>query len=282
MQTTNPPDSVRPYPSDALFNRSARLLGASGMARLDQARVILFGVGGVGSWCAESLVRTGIGSLTLVDSDRVCVTNCNRQLQATCRTVGQVKVSAMRERLLDINPQAEVSALQGVYHADTADGFDLDAYDVVVDAIDSISSKILLLYRASQSRAAVFCSLGAALKVDPSRIRTAAFHDVKGCPLGSKLRKQMRRDGMLPLKPIPTVFSDEVLPNLGLNAACGSDACLCPRATQGPGDPSLLNHEWCSRKAVINGSLAHITGIFGLMLAGLIVQHLTSAAETGC
>lgn len=261
------------YGADALFNRTHRLLGRAAMEKLARLRVIIFGLGGVGSWCAESLVRSGVGSLDIVDSDRVCVTNINRQLQATCETVGQVKVEALRERLLSINPHAAIAAHQKIYDAATADDFALEEYDVVMDAIDSVSNKILLLHRASLSSAAVFSSLGAACKVDPTRIRTAEFMQVQGCPLGAKLRKQMRRTGMLPVKPVMAVYSDEVLENLGGKSACGSGTCLCPRGESGPGDASLVNHEWCSQKAIINGSLAHITAIFGFTLAGLVVQH---------
>lgn len=266
------------YPGRALFNRTERLVGTPAMQRLAAVRVLVLGVGGVGSWCAESLVRTGIGHVSIVDSDRVCVTNVNRQLQATCKTVGQVKVEALRNRLLDICPHADIVAHQKIYEVTTADDFDLDAFDVVVDAIDSVSNKILLLRRASESRAAVFCSLGAACKLDPTRIRAAEFMAVKGCPLGAKLRKQMRRTNMLPVKPVMTVYSDEVLENIGGAPACGSAECLCPQGEGGPGDATLVNHEWCSQKAVINGSVAHITAIFGFTLAGLVVQHIL--AET--
>lgn len=262
------------YSEKALFNRTERLVGAAAMERLAAARVVVLGVGGVGSWCAESLVRTGVGHVSLVDSDRVCVTNVNRQLQATCETIGRVKVDALRERLLEIAPGANIEAHQKIYEDATAGEFDFNAYDAVVDAIDSISNKVLLLHRASQSRAAVFCSLGAACKLDPTRIRTAEFMGVQGCPLGAKLRKQMRRTGQLPVKPVLTVYSDEVRENAGGAPACGSTQCLCPQGTVDAGDPALANHEWCSQKAIINGSVAHITGIFGLTLAGLVVQEI--------
>lgn len=259
---------------EAIFNRSTLLLGNACMDRLQRARVIIFGLGGVGSWCAESLVRTGVHDLTIVDSDRVCVTNINRQIQATCSTVGQVKTEALRSRLLDINPAARIQAIQKVYSRETEGDFDLDAYDFVVDAIDSLHCKARLLYHASRSRAKVFSAFGAACKLDPTKVRTDEFRQVKGCPLGSKLRKLMRRANMLPAKDVWVVYSDEVLPNAGQASACGTAACLCPRAASGPGEPALLNHEWCSQKAVINGSLAHITGIFGLTLAGLVIQRL--------
>lgn len=267
------------YPAKALCNRTERLVGAAAMQRLAEAKVIVFGVGGVGSWCAESLIRTGIGHVSLVDSDRVCITNVNRQLQATCATVGQVKVDALRNRLLEICPHAEVVAHQKIYQEATADDFALQDFDVVVDAIDSVTNKILLLYRASQSRAAVVSSLGAACKLDPTRIRTAEFMAVKGCPLGAVLRKQMRRTGKLPAKPVLTVYSDEVLGNAGGAPACGSTQCLCPQGEEGPGDADLVNHEWCSQKAIINGSVVHITAIFGFTLAGLVVQHVIGGVK---
>ncbi len=257
-----------------LFQRTELLLGADGMRAIHAARGILFGIGGVGSWCAESLVRTGVGHLTLVDSDRICVTNINRQLQATCATVGQVKTDALRARLLEINPRAEIVPVQRVFDAHSADAFRFDEHDFVVDAIDSLSAKALLISRASHSRAFVVASLGAAAKLDPTRVRVAEFWQTKGCPLGAMLRKRMRRQGLTTGRPVPTVYSDEVVGNAGEGAACGTADCLCPHAAGGPGDPELLRHEWCSRKAVINGSLAHMTGIFGLTLAGLVIQHL--------
>lgn len=262
----------------SLFNRTTLLLGNACMDRVHRARVIIFGLGGVGSWCAESLVRTGIRELTIVDSDRVCVTNINRQIQATCSTVGQVKTEALQARLLDINPSAPICAIQKIYDQNTAADFDLDAYDFVIDAIDSLHCKVHLLYNASRSRATVFSAFGAACKLDPAKVRTDEFRQVKGCPLGSKLRKLMRRANMLPEKDVWVVYSDEVLTNAGQASTCGTSACLCPRAVSGPGEPTLLNHEWCSRKAVINGSLAHITGIFGLTLAGLVIQRLYAEA----
>jgi tRNA A37 threonylcarbamoyladenosine dehydratase len=259
---------------EAIFNRATLLLGSTCMERINRARVIIFGLGGVGSWCAESLARTGIHDLTLVDSDRVCVTNINRQIQATCATIGQVKTEALRSRLLEINPAAQIHSIQKIYEQETETEFDLDAYDFVIDAIDSLNCKMRLLYNASRSHATVFSAFGAACKLDPTRVRTDEFRQVKGCPLGSKLRKLMRRANMLPEKEVVVVYSDEVLANAGQASACGSAACLCPRTTGGPGDPALLNHEWCSQKAVINGSLAHITGIFGLTLAGLVIQRI--------
>lgn len=256
----------------AIFRRTELLLGDELMERLSSKSVIIFGVGGVGSWCAESMVRSGIKHLTIVDSDRVCITNINRQLMATTKTVGQVKVDALKERLLTINPSAEITAMQQIFTAETAENFDLDSYDYIIDAIDSLKDKALLILLACQTKAKFFSSMGAALKLDPTRIKTAEFWKVQGDPLARAIRKRFKREGQYPKRKFQCVYSDELLENKGHNATCGTEQCMCPKAKNGPGDPSLLNHEWCSSKAQINGTLAHITAIFGFMLAGLVVQ----------
>ena len=268
----------------AIFRRSELLLGDEAMRLIAEKRVIIFGVGGVGSWCAESLIRSGIRKLTIVDSDRVCITNINRQLMATTKTVGQVKVDALKERLLSINPSAEITALQQIFTAETAESFELDTYDYIIDAIDSLKDKALLILMATKTKAKFFSSMGAALKLDPTRIKTAEFWKVQGDPLARALRKRFKRDGQYPKRKFQCVYSDELLENKGHNATCGTETsakrlsthgaqeCMCPKAKNGPGDPNLLNHEWCSSKAQINGTLSHITAIFGFMLAGLIIQ----------
>ncbi len=247
------------------------------MDRIAQKRVIIFGVGGVGSWCAESLIRSGIRQLTIVDSDRVCITNINRQLMATTKTVGHVKVEALKERLLTINPQAEITALQKIFTQETSASFDIDSYDYIIDAIDSLKDKALLILMACQSKARLFSSMGAALKMDPTRIRVTEFWKVKGDPLARALRKKFKSQGQFPKRKFQCVYSDELLTNRGHNATCGTEQCMCPKAKMGPGDPSLLNHEWCSSKAQINGTMAHVTAIFGFMLAGLVLQDVGNA-----
>lgn len=256
-----------------LFNRTELLVGHEIMDKISTIRVIIFGVGGVGSWCAESLIRSGIRHLTIVDSDRVCVTNINRQLMATTKTVGQVKVEVLKTRLLEINPKAEINALQQIYEAATADSFELDSYDYIIDAIDSLENKADLIRRATRTRATLFSSMGAALKLDPLKIQVAEFWKVKGCRLGAALRKKMKR-GERPAKKFKCVFSEELLENKGANSSCGTEKCLCPKAKNGPGDPDLVNHEWCSMKAQINGTMAHTTAMFGFTLAGLVMQDI--------
>ena len=227
-----------------IFRRAELLLGDEAMSRIAEKRVVIFGVGGVGSWCAESLVRSGIMKLTIVDSDRVSVTNINRQLMATTKTVGQVKVDALKERLLTINPSAEITALQQVFNADSASQFGLEEYDYIIDAIDSLKDKALLILLACQTKAKLFSSMGAALKLDPTRIKTAEFWKVTGDPLARALRNRFKRDKQFPKRKFQCVFSDELLEN------------------KMPIDPDDKG----------NGSIVHITAIFGFMLAGLVVQ----------
>ena len=238
---------------DAIFRRSELLLGDEAMERIAQKRVIIFGVGGVGSWCAESLVRSGIRQLTIVDSDRVCITNINRQLMATTKTVGQVKVEALKERLLSINPSAEITALQKIFSQETAEEFDLDSYDYIIDAIDSLKDKAALILLACRTKAKFFSSMGAALKLDPTRIKVTEFWKVEGDPLARAIRKKFKHQGQYPDKKFQVVYSDELLENRG---------CLTDEGEE----PSPFN------KPQTNGSLAHITAIFGFTLAGLVIQ----------
>ena len=259
----------------AIFRRTELLLGNEAVDHISKQRVIIFGVGGVGSWCAESLVRSGRRQLTIVVSDRVCITNINRQLMATTQTIGQVKVEALKERLLSINPSAEITALQKIFTEETAADFHIDEYDYIIDAIDSLKDKALLIEMACQTQAKFFSSMGAALKLDPTRIQVAEFWKVKGDPLARALRNRFKKQKRFPKRKFQCVFSDELLQNKGQNATCGTEQCMCPKAKSGPGDPSLLNHEWCSSKAQINGTLAHVTAIFGFILAGLVIQSAT-------
>lgn len=247
---------------DNIFDRTERLLGASKLNDISKARVILFGVGGVGSWCAEGLVRTGIKHLTIVDADKVCETNINRQLMATTKTIGEYKVEALKKRLLEINPEAEIEAIADVYNENTSDSFRLDTFDYIIDAIDSLKYKTLLIRTATRTKAKLFSSMGAALKLDPTRIKVAEFWKVKGCPLAAALRRKMKQEGR-PSKKFLCVYSDELLENKG-------DVYDTDESKRS----ALLNIENPSKKAQINGTLVHITSIFGFTLAGLVIQHI--------
>lgn len=270
--------------------RTELLLGLDNLGRIQQAKVLIFGVGGVGSWCAEALVRSGIRHITIVDSDRVCVTNCNRQLMATTKTIGQVKVEALRDRLLEINPDAEVVALQKIYDATTADSFHMEEYDFIIDAIDSLSEKADLILRATclPKHITLISSMGAALRTDPFMVRKAEFWKVNGDALARALRNKFKKQKLFPKRKFYCVYSEEQpMKNLGENHACGTGACLCPKAKllsgvrgtdtavyDAPGDQRLVEHEWCTSKAQINGSLCHITSIFGMSIAGMVINAL--------
>jgi len=270
--------------------RAELLLGNDNLARIQQAKVIIFGVGGVGSWCAESLVRSGIRHLTIVDSDRVCVTNCNRQLMATSKTIGQVKVDALRQRLLEINPDAEIVALQKIYNAENADSFHMEEFDFIIDAIDSLTEKADLILRATNlpKHITLISSMGAALRTDPFMVRKAEFWKVQGDALARAIRNKFKKNKTYPKRKFICVYSEEQpMKNLGENHACGTGGCLCPKAKllsgergtdtavyDAPGDQRLVEHEWCSSKAQINGSLCHITATFGMAISGLVINAL--------
>ena len=232
--------------------RTKLLMGDEGMERLSEVRVILFGVGGVGSWCAESLIRTGIRRLTIVDSDRVAVTNLNRQLMATRETIGQPKVEALQERLLTINPDAEITAIEDIFTDESVERFPLSKYDYIIDAIDSLRDKALLIRLATATDAKLFSSMGAALKMDPTRIRVAEFWKVTGDPLARALRNTFKRTKQFPAQKFLCVYSDELLQN----------------------KEKMELEENQFHKVHANGSLSHITAIFGMTLAGLVVQDV--------
>lgn len=247
------------------FDRSRLLLGDEVMDKIASARVIIFGVGGVGSWCAESLARTGLRHITLVDCDRVDVTNINRQMPALTDTVGEIKTDVVRDRILAINPDAEVVSIKEYYTEATASKFDFNEYDYVIDAIDSLKDKVLLIQRATASTAVFFSSMGAALKMDPTKISVAEFWKVSGCPLGAALRQRFRRSGEFPIKKFKCVYSPEIFRNRGT-----MEHIYDPSA--GGDDADTVN--LTARKAVINGTVAHTTAVFGFTLAGLVVQDL--------
>lgn len=241
--------------SAELFNRSQRLLGQDVMRRLKDARVIVFGVGGVGSWTAEALARTGVGHIDLVDADRVAVSNINRQAEANVATIGEVKVEAMRNLLLACNPGLDIHIYNMEYNSETADDFDLESYDFVVDAIDSLSAKALLILRAAAcSRPVLISSMGAALKLDPTKIAVAEFWKVEGCPLGAALRHRFRKASTFPRRKFKCVYSPELLKNRG--EAADTDSAMS------------------YNKKSVNGSLCHITAIFGMTIAGLIIRQI--------
>jgi len=253
-----------------IFKRTELLIGSENMQAITNQRVILFGVGGVGSWCAESLVRSGIQYLTIVDSDTICETNCNRQLHATSSTIGRLKTDVMRERLLDINPMATIIALNKTYTPFNSDEFELHNYDYIIDCIDSLSCKIDLIRKATKTKAVFFSSMGASLKVNPLQVKVAEFWKVRGCPFGSIIRKRIRK-GDLPAKKFLCVYSEEVLENKNTHILPESHLEMQPVFE------ADNEEQWQSKKAVINGTMVQVTAVFGFTLAGLVIQSILNA-----
>lgn len=239
-------------------HRTELLLGTSALEKLQTAKVLIFGVGGVGSWCAEALVRSGVRHITLVDNDTVSVTNCNRQLMATSRTIGQVKVEAMKERLMEINPEADIVALAQTYQAETADTFRMEEYDYIIDAIDSLKDKADLILRATAlpKHIMLVSSMGAALRRDPLMIRKAEFWNVKGDALARALRERFKRNKTFPHRKFACIYSEEP-----------------PMRNQGVTD------ETCSYKAQINGSLCTVTATFGMAIASMVINDIVDRGK---
>lgn len=249
------------YSQRDIFDRSSLLLGEENMEKMRRKKIIIFGIGGVGSWTAESLIRTGITNLTIVDADKVATSNINRQVPATTITIGSPKTDAMKKHLLTINPEATITAITEIYSSETAEQFNLEEYDYIIDAIDSVADKALLIYNSTRARRPrLFSSMGAALKLDPTRIRTGEFHSVCGCRLAAALRRRFKKTGMHPHRKFRCVYSDELLPNIGTTETFASH--------------SPDNSPMTFNKVVTNGSLCHITAIFGMMLAGMVVQAI--------
>lgn len=239
---------------EAVTGRTELLYGTDAMRSIMTVRVILFGIGGVGAWCAESLVRSGVMHLTIVDADNVDVSNLNRQLPATVDVIGDSKVDVMCRRLRSINPYADVVGIKTFYDASTADRFDFNDYDYVIDAIDSLTPKTLLIKLATSSKARLYSSMGAALKSDPSAVSVAEFWKVKGCPLARALRDRFKRSGDKPRRKFKCVYSPELLQNRGTTT------------------------DTCGYKVRINGTVCHVTAIFGFTLAGLVINDIVNGS----
>lgn len=242
-----------------ILQRTELLMGNEYIALAKQKKVIIFGVGGVGSWCAEMLVRSGLGHITLVDSDEVAASNINRQLMATTTTVGSPKVKVLKERLIDINPYASIEAIQAIYSLDTAESFNLHEYDYIIDAIDSLSNKVHLIRYSSQMPGTLFSSMGAALKTDPTRIKVAEFWKVKGCPLAAALRGRIKKFGGVDKKFL-CVYSDEVRKNKGEEPVTTTNGAT--------------TSQWDEKKARINGTMSFLPSMVGMTLASLVVNHI--------
>lgn len=252
---------MAPRPEE-IFGRTALVAGDDMMRLMADTRILVVGVGGVGSWAVEALVRSGIGHITIVDNDVVAVSNINRQLPADTTTIGRPKVEVLAMRMLAINPELDITAVNGAYTPENADEYELDSYDYVIDAIDTIRCKIELIARTCRSKAVLYSSMGAARKLHASLISTAEFRKVQGCPLARALRQRMKREGIMPERKFMCVYSPEVIPN------------------RKEADTSAASDAWSGSKACINGTFAHTTAIFGMTLAGLVVEDLYRRATS--
>ena len=253
------------------------VLGSAVMEYISRVRVIIFGVGGVGSWCAEGLARTGVNNLTIVDSDIICPTNINRQIQATSRNIGKSKVDELGSRLRDINPAANITALHAAFDETSHADFNLPGYDYVIDAIDSLKNKILLLELCVASGITVFSSMGAGARSDPTKIRIDLISKTKNCPLARRVRKMLRDRNVT--EDIVCVYSDELPVDPAVESLCGSGECACVHdrsAFCSENDREAV--DWCGMKKQINGALVHITAMFGFMLAGLVIEDIMKKA----
>ena len=244
------------------FSRTELLLGGDAMETLRGARVAIFGIGGVGSYTAEALVRGGVGALDLVDDDRVCLTNLNRQLFATRKTVGKYKVDVAEERLHEINPDVAITTHKVFYTPETAAQFDFSAYDYVVDAIDTVTGKIALVMQANAAKTPIISAMGAGNKLDPSRFRVADIYKTQGCPLARVMRTALRKRGVKKLK---VVYSDEIptRPIEDMSISCRSH-CICPPGTA----------RKCTARRQVPGSTSFVPPVVGLIIAGEVINDL--------
>ena len=245
------------------FSRTQLLLGKDNMDRLAEAKVAIFGIGGVGGYVAEALARSGVGSFVLVDDDKVCLTNLNRQIISTRKTVGKYKAEVMRDRILEINPDAEVEVRKCFYLPENADEFDFNEYSYVVDAVDTVTAKLEIIMRAKECGVPVISSMGAGNKLDPTKFQVADIYKTSMCPLAKVMRRELKKRGVKKLK---VVYSTEkpTRPLDDMSVSCRTN-CICP-----PG----AAHK-CTERRDIPGSVAFVPSVVGLIIAGEVVKDLT-------
>ena len=245
------------------FSRTQLLLGSDNMDRLADAKVAVFGIGGVGGYVVEALARSGVGSFVLVDDDKVCLTNINRQIIATRKTVGKYKVDVMKDRILEINPDADVEIRKCFYLPENAADFDFSEYDYVVDAVDTVTAKIELIMRAKEAGTPVISSMGAGNKLDASAFRVADIYKTKVCPLAKVMRNELKKRGVRKLK---VVYSKElpITPVDDMAISCRTH-CICPPGTE----------RKCTQRRQVPGSNAFVPSVVGLIIAGEVIKDLT-------
>ncbi|WP_369283040.1 ThiF family adenylyltransferase [Oscillibacter sp. GMB15532] len=249
------------------FSRTQLLLGADGMEKLSAARVAVFGIGGVGGYTVEALARSGVGTLDLIDDDRVCLTNVNRQIFATRKTVGQYKVDVAQQRIQEINPDAVVHTYKTFYAPQTAEQFDFTQYDYVVDAIDTVTGKLELVEQARRAGVPIISSMGAGNKMDPTAFEVTDIYKTSMCPLARVMRRELKKRGIRKLK---VVYSREpaMTPIDDMTISCRTH-CICPPGTA----------RKCTQRRQVPGSNAFVPPVAGLILAGEVVKDLSGVGK---
>ena len=245
------------------FSRTQLLIGEEAIQKLKNSRVAVFGIGGVGGYVCEALVRSGVGAFDLVDDDKVCLTNLNRQIIATRKTVGKYKTDVMKERMLEINPEVDVRVHKCFFLPENAEEFPFEEYDYIVDAVDTVTAKIALIMKAKELDIPVISAMGAGNKLDASRFQVADIYDTKVCPLARVMRRELKKRNVKKLK---VVYSDEqpIRPIEDMSISCRTN-CICP-----PG----AEHK-CTERRDIPGSTAFVPAVAGLIMAGEIVRYLS-------
>lgn len=247
------------------FSRTELLIGTMGLEKLKKSKVAVFGIGGVGTYAVEGLARAGIGSFVLIDDDCICLTNINRQLHATRKTIGRPKVEVMKERILDINPKADVEIHQSFYMPDMAEKLVRCDYDYIVEAIDTVTAKIDLILQAQAKNIPILSCMGAGNKLDPTRFEIADIYETSVCPLAKVMRKELRKRGVEKLK---VVYSREepIKPIETEGSSCASH-CICPKGTA----------RTCTIRRAIPGSISFVPSVAGLIMAGEVVKDLLAS-----
>lgn len=251
------------------YSRTQLIFGAEAMEKLRNSRVAVFGIGGVGGYTVEALARSGVGELDLIDDDKVCLTNINRQIIATRKTVGQYKVDVAAERVHDIDPNIVVNTYKTFYTPETAEQFDFTKYDYVVDAIDTVTGKISLVMNAKKAKTPIICSMGAGNKVDPTAFEVTDIFKTSVDPLARVMRIELKKRGIRKLK---VVYSKEVplTPVDDMAISCKTH-CICPPGTA----------KKCTQRRQVPGSNAFVPSVVGLIIAGEVIKDLTGFKGKG-
>ena len=244
------------------FARTQLLLGVDAMNKLKNSRVAVFGIGGVGGYSVEALARSGVGAVDLIDDDKVCLTNINRQIIADVKNIGKYKVDVARDRILSINPRCKVTTYQCFYLPQNAKDFDFSQYDYVIDAVDTVTAKINLVMQANENGVPVISSMGAGNKLDPTAFVVSDIYKTDVCPLAKVMRRELKKRNIKKLK---VVYSKEkpLVPIEDESISCRSH-CVCPPGTE----------RKCTDRRAIPGSVAFVPSVVGLIIAGEVIKDL--------